>query len=76
MTWKNNKYLFLGKNRVGVVHYDGFTSQKDPKKFKAVSNLPGVPEYLGHFEFEIDAKRVLEIRTELWIHDSGLKESI
>ncbi len=59
LKWKDD-VLYVGKIKVGSVHYSSFISREDPKKYQATCFLPGIKSDLGRFETKDAAKTQVE----------------
>jgi len=73
LQYTSGENLFLGKWRVGGIHYNSLKSKDDPLKYKATCRLPGIKDDLGHFEDEDKAKSIVEFAVDHWIKGAELK---
>lgn len=67
--------MFLGKWWVGAAYYDGARGRDDPKKYVAVSMLPGVKRSLGYYMTIEDAKTRVESATEYWLDNIDSRDA-
>ena len=65
--YASGQTAFLGKWAVGGWTWNDLSSASDPRKYRALLNLPGMRNRIGDYEREADAKARVEFAVGRWI---------